>query len=131
MTFPFDLIGVPWAEGGRDPRPHDGGCDCLGIVLAGLERMGHRVIDPWNTVLQMKWQDKDGRDVVAEMPAAEWRQVEKDDASPGDVLVTSRGQHLSLVVTSWLVLTSRRRAGSHLLQLRRFLPFVESVWRRR
>lgn len=130
MNFPTDLLGVPWVKGGRDPRPHVGGCDCLGIVLAGLQRMGIRVRDPWDAVLALS-RGEQSRDVAAEVPFGEWREIQKDDASPGDLLVTNGGQHLSLIVAPGLVLGSCETVGSHLSQLREFMPLVESVWRRR
>ena len=127
MTTIGDLLGIPFARGGRTRE----GMDCLGIVLAGLEvlRPDLELDDPWEAIRD-DWE----AGIRPEVVPPEWEEIAAPVACyrPGDVLfVLADGgpNHVALYIGDNLVLHSMAGAGSGITRLGRIRPKVVKVLR--
>ena len=122
-----DLIGVPWQEGGRDPRL---GLDCLGAVLLVLQRMGLRPFDPWAAWAEA-WR-RGWRRIEEAVPDGWVRLREGEGVQPGDVMITQEGavpSHIVIVLEERRVLSAMKGQGVVLLPLRWAQVRMHSAWR--
>ena len=129
-----DLVGIPFLEGGRDPKQ---GVDCLGIVLLGLKRMGIEADDPWNA-LAIEWH-RGWRPTDLALPIGWLKATHGSPFEPGDVLGVAdqqaKGpqkdtcQHVALMLPGGLVLQSSARYGSAIFPLARLRMRVVGHWR--
>ena len=86
-----DFIGVPFRPGGRDPAT---GLDCLGLVLAALDRAGFAA----PAISSGPWRRLSHSDTLALLPLHGFRPVQ-GQTTAGDLLIarTGPGQHHVLV----------------------------------
>jgi cell wall-associated NlpC family hydrolase len=116
-----ELVGVPWRLAGRDPS-RGGGCDCVGIVLAFLHRIGIEAVDPTDRTLVASWSR--GEDRIGEHLRGRWMEV-TGSLQVGDVFWTrepSGRDHCGVYVGGERVLESSRNVGAVLSDRRRLSP---------
>lgn len=122
-----DLIGVPWIEGGRDPKQ---GLDCLGVVLEVLERMGLPAFDPW-AAWQGAWR-RGWRNIAEAIPDG-WERLERGTGLlPGDVVIVEQDgvpTHVVIVIGDRRVVSAMKRQGVVLLPQRWAEQHMHSAWR--
>ncbi|MCA8970060.1 MAG: C40 family peptidase [Planctomycetes bacterium] len=118
-----DLIGVPWAWDGLDPRKALG---CYGLLRIVCDRLGlppFDLADAWRNAYHFGWRG----DVVPDG----WFVVD-DRPQSGDVLVTRyQGipRHLSYLLDKRRVLTSVVRHGVCILPIERMNTELHAVVR--
>jgi len=120
-----DLVGLPFVVGGRSRA----GMDCLGLVLAGLQRLGFDWPDPWLSI-QGAW-ERGERPISACVPDG-WKEVPvSEPLRRGDVLVTGdRSQHIALALGAGWVLHTTATTGSHLARERALRGKLRFLFRR-
>lgn len=131
MTSVSELVGIPFATGGRDYRPTVGAADCLGIVTEALRRLGIPWQDPWERVAE-QW-ERGERPIGAAIPDG-WRELPA--ATPlqfGDVVLSmSKGtaSHVSLALGRGNLLHTTESTGSLIVRDRILRGKVVAVFRR-
>ena len=107
-----DLIGIPFVDGGRDPRA---GVDCWGLFMLAMRRLGHEVPDYTISCFATATID----DAVKSASPAQWGQVERPD--PGvavtfalDPQVPEAIQHFGMCIDRWRFLHTLRKTNSML-----------------
>lgn len=123
-----DLVGIPFATGGRDFRPVEGRTDCLGVVREFLRRTGVDATDPWeNLELRLRWRGEDS-DVRDDFPPG-WRPVdlELEELVVGDVASTNGGRHVAVHIGGGLALHATHKLGTRISPIRSLV--VDGWWR--
>ena len=128
----LDLVGIPFATGGRDFRPCVGAADCLGIVTEGLRRLGIPWQDPWDRVAE-QWQQGQ-RPIGAAIPEG-WQELPADTPLvAGDVVLSlaeGTPSHVSLALGRGNLLhTTRGGGGSAIVRDRVLRGKVVAIFRR-
>jgi len=121
----MDLVGTPWADGGRSLVR---GVDCVGLALHCARVRGFEVGDPGVHLEQLvRATEIDGESLV---PRG-WSRIGWVELDVGDLLVTGRccADHVAIVAEHGYALTTSRRSGATLVPLYRLRPLVRSCWR--
>ncbi len=123
-----DLLGIPFALGGRDPGE---GLDCYGLTIEAGRRLGVDVPDFWDKIAEV-WEsvDFDGSELV---PAG-WERV-SEPFPVGAILLmfrSTKSEQVSHVAIMWepgLVLETEVGRRSRFLAVSRCRDRIHSAWR--
>ena len=111
-----DLIGVPFMEGGRDPKT---GLDCLGLVGIAARRFNPDVAIPLEHIEQRATSD------IRDLDATEKKRWERIETPEPGCIVTMKidperpdlVQHVAVYIGGNRILQTLERMGSHLIRI--------------
>ena len=126
MSPTDDLVGIDFLRDGRSRA----GIDCLGLVQAGLERLGIPWPDGWpkNAV---EWERGD---MIPRVAPEGWSLIPPDSRlQRADLLVTGGlgNQHVAMALGAGLVLTTSERTGSVIAREHTYRGRILWLFRRR